>query len=231
MAASEAKIGYQTHLQVNDGSDNYENIAEVVSISGLNLSRDTVEKTHLLSDDNAKEFIGGVVDGGELTFEVNYLPTNTSQQGLITKLYEEGTTHTFQIALPFFEDTQAISSIDTGTDVVTTATHGWDTGTPVQITTTGSLPTSSPQVEEGTIYYVDVASSTTFTLHTTNAASVAGTGDIDFSGAGSSNTIGAAQLWNFTGVVSGFEVTGMETSGKLTGNITIKATGKPTFPA
>ncbi len=231
MSASEAKTGYSTYLQVNDGSDNYENVAEVVSISGLSLSRDTTEVTHLASDDNAKEFIGNMVDGGELSFEVNYLPTDTSQQALLTKLYQNGTTHQFQIALPFFEDSQAISSIDTGTDVITTATHGWDTGTPVQISTADTLPTSSPQVATNTIYWVDVASTTTVTLHTTNAAAVAGTGDIDFSDAGTSNTLSAAMLWTFSGVVTGFELSGIETNGKLSGNVTIKATGKPTFPS
>jgi hypothetical protein len=137
MAASSATIGYGAILKKGATA-----IAEVVSISGPGLSRDTTEVTHLTSDDNAKEFIGGMVDGGEVSFEINYLPGNTTHQTLITDLY-----------------------------------------------TTGAA---------------------TYTIVLTD---------------------GSSSEWTFSAIVTGFELNGLETSGKISANVSMKVTGKPTFPS
>lgn len=47
-------------------------IAEVNSISGPNLSRDTIDVTSLDSTGGFREFIGGFRDGGEVTLEMNF---------------------------------------------------------------------------------------------------------------------------------------------------------------
>ncbi|MDK1103953.1 MAG: phage tail tube protein [Actinomycetota bacterium] len=74
MAASNATPGYGAVLKRGATT-----IAEVVSITGPGVSRDTIEKTHLTSDGMAREFIPGLIDGGDVTVELNFLPDDTTQ--------------------------------------------------------------------------------------------------------------------------------------------------------
>ena len=47
-------------------------IAEVISISGPNLTRGTIDVTNLDSTNGYKEFIAGFRDGGEVTLSMNF---------------------------------------------------------------------------------------------------------------------------------------------------------------
>ena len=47
-------------------------IAEVNSITGPNLSRDTIDVTSLDTTGGYREFIGGFRDGGEISLEMNF---------------------------------------------------------------------------------------------------------------------------------------------------------------
>ena len=78
-----AKAGYGTVLNW-DGED----IAEVSNISGPSLSIDTIDATHYTSPSQFKEFIAGFGDGGEITFECNFIGSDTlGQQAFITDAY------------------------------------------------------------------------------------------------------------------------------------------------
>jgi hypothetical protein len=81
MAASSAKSGYGT-LFKRAGTA----IAEVMTVSGPNLSRDTIEVTHLTSDNGFKEFISGMADGGECTVTLNWIPGNSGHALLVSDL-------------------------------------------------------------------------------------------------------------------------------------------------
>lgn len=48
-------------------------IAEVLSITGPGITRDTIEVTNLGSSGGYREFISGYRDGGELTFTINFI--------------------------------------------------------------------------------------------------------------------------------------------------------------
>lgn len=80
------------------------------------------------------------------------------------------------------------ASINTTSDAITAAAHGFYDGDRVMLGLRpgGTLPTSSPQVNETAWYYVKVVSADTFTLHATRAAALAGTSPINFSAAGTS---------------------------------------------
>lgn len=73
-------------------------IAEVVNISGPTLALDPLDMTsHDSSGD--REFIGGLVDGGEITLELIFIPTDTTQ-GLSGGVAEDLTTatkHNYQL--------------------------------------------------------------------------------------------------------------------------------------
>lgn len=77
MPASNAKIGLGARFGILGSGGAYAYIAEVVSVTPPGWTRDAVDVTHLGSDDGAKEFIAGLVDGGEASITINYLPGAT----------------------------------------------------------------------------------------------------------------------------------------------------------
>lgn len=87
-------IGFGSVLIV-DGTT----VASVISISGPNGSGDGVQTTTLDTTGNFHTFRRGVVDPGEVTFELAYASTNTSHKKLGT-LYKSGTAVTCSINDP-----------------------------------------------------------------------------------------------------------------------------------
>jgi hypothetical protein len=77
--------------------------------------------------------------------------------------------------------------VDAGTEVITTnAAHGFTTGDAVYYNDEGG--SDSIGLIDGYKYYVNVASTTTFTVHYTRAAAVAGSSDIDLNQGGTGET-------------------------------------------
>jgi len=62
-----------TQISIDGGSTM---IADVTSISPISLSLATLDTSNL--DSTWRTFIGGIKDGGECTFEINYDPASTS---------------------------------------------------------------------------------------------------------------------------------------------------------
>ena len=88
---SDAFIGHGTELQRGDGGgpEVFTKIAEVLNISGPSLARDTVDVTSMDSPDQWREFIAGLKDGGEVTFDVIYDPVDATIEpsgGLLSEL-------------------------------------------------------------------------------------------------------------------------------------------------
>ena len=88
--------------------------------------------------------------------------------------------------------TTSTATFDSGTDIVTFAgSHGLADGDGICFSTSGTLPTlASGTLTASTRVWVDVLSATTASLHTTRTAALAGTGDLDFTGAGSGTHTG-----------------------------------------
>lgn len=82
MTATASTVAYGLTFKVTAGT----NIIEMTSIDGPNVERDMIEVTHLTSPGQAKEFIAGLIDAGEITLSCNYLPQNTQQKALLTAL-------------------------------------------------------------------------------------------------------------------------------------------------
>lgn len=82
MAASNVKHAFGTLFKKGATT-----IAEVVNISGPNISRDFIDVTHQESPSKAREFITNLIDGGEITLELNFLPANSTQKDLIDDIY------------------------------------------------------------------------------------------------------------------------------------------------
>lgn len=68
MAASGAKVGYGTTLVVGSTT-----LSELESIGGPSGKRTMIDVTHMESDNACREFIGGLVDGGQVTVSANFI--------------------------------------------------------------------------------------------------------------------------------------------------------------
>ena len=91
-----------TLLQLGSGSPlSYATIAEIVSFNGPGGSVSVIDVTDLASE--AKEKLAGLNDNGQLSFECNFIPTNTQHAALKTAK-ENGTTNSFKL---IFTDTEA----------------------------------------------------------------------------------------------------------------------------
>ncbi|MCB1516127.1 MAG: hypothetical protein KDJ19_00715 [Hyphomicrobiaceae bacterium] len=79
MAASNADTGYGVDLLKETATPGtYASFgAEVISINPPNLSRTSIERTHALSPNNAKEYFGGMIEGGEVGLTVAYIPSDS----------------------------------------------------------------------------------------------------------------------------------------------------------
>lgn len=76
------------------GTEVFTTVAEVLSFTGPTQSATQVDVTSF--DSTAREYIAGLRDSGEITFEMNYVGSSASQQGLQTDLNNR-TTRNFKI--------------------------------------------------------------------------------------------------------------------------------------
>jgi len=88
MPDSGALLGYGSVFQiVSDSSpDLYVELAEIKSITPPSVDVDTVEVTHMQSPNRYREYISGLQDGGEASFEMNFIPGSTSDDRLFELL-------------------------------------------------------------------------------------------------------------------------------------------------
>lgn len=68
-----ATQGYGTLLKLNGTA-----IAECRNITGPNLTLGTVETTHMTSTGAWREYISTLLDAGEISFEINFLPAGAT---------------------------------------------------------------------------------------------------------------------------------------------------------
>ena len=116
MAASQGMSAFGTLLKRGDGGspENFTVIAEVGDIKPPAFSVDTEEVTHQQSPGGFKEYVATLLDAGEVTFDLNFIPTDTSHQALLSDMqarvkrnyqvvFPEGTTWTFSAFVTAFE--------------------------------------------------------------------------------------------------------------------------------
>lgn len=89
---SDAVSGYGTLLKMGDGAEPevYTTVAEVKDIGGPEMEADVIEVTNQDSTGGWKEFIAGLLDAGEVTFDVNWLPGDATQDattGLVSVMF------------------------------------------------------------------------------------------------------------------------------------------------
>lgn len=79
-AESGALLGYGTVFQVDTANSplQFKYIGEVFNITPPSSTIDQVDVTHMLSPLRTREFIDGLIDAGECSFEMNYIPGSES---------------------------------------------------------------------------------------------------------------------------------------------------------
>ena len=78
------------------------NIAEIISIGGPGMSRDTIDVTSLSSTGGYREFITGFRNAGTVTLEMNFTRSTYAQ---MKDDFEEDDLKNYEIVLPDIEDT------------------------------------------------------------------------------------------------------------------------------
>src|SRR5690349_18273356 len=83
MAATQAMIGYSTTFAIEDDQaspSNYVTLAEIYDITLPSAKTDMVDATHSQSPNRTREFIQGLIDPGECSFEMNFVPGSASDE-------------------------------------------------------------------------------------------------------------------------------------------------------
>lgn len=79
MAASAATSGFgATFSYLSTDPSTYTALAEVLSITPPSINVETIETTHMASDDGFREYIAGLKDGGECTVNMNYVEASAT---------------------------------------------------------------------------------------------------------------------------------------------------------
>jgi hypothetical protein len=97
MAASAASAGFGTTFSyLSTDPSTYTALAEVLSVTPPSISVETIDATHMGSDDGFREFIASLKDGGECTVNMNYVEASAT---LLQTLVLAGM-ETFKITFP-----------------------------------------------------------------------------------------------------------------------------------
>ena len=101
---SDGNVGLGATIGYGDGGspESFTTVAEVKSFSGPGFSRESVDFTHMESANDYMEYKPGMKDGGEVTFEGNYIPdaaTHDATTGLLS-IFEAGTVGNWQLTFP-----------------------------------------------------------------------------------------------------------------------------------
>lgn len=80
-----AKIGYGTTVEVEQtaGAGDYLELGMVTSVTPPNEKVDQIDVTDMQSPNRTREFISGLRDPGEMSFDINYVPGNTTEDLLL----------------------------------------------------------------------------------------------------------------------------------------------------
>lgn len=101
---SDAFWAYGSLLQLGDGGspEAFTSIAEITKLTPPNETRDAIEVTHTTSTDGRREFIPGWRDSGEISFEANWLPDNSThdQTTGLYSTFDDDALHNWRIVVP-----------------------------------------------------------------------------------------------------------------------------------
>jgi predicted secreted protein len=107
MTLAAAAVGSEFQLGDTASPTVYTKVAEVLSISGPEVTAEEIDVTSLDSANGYKEYITGLKDGGSVSLEANWIKSNTQQTSL-RDLVDSGTTRWFRIVFADSPNTVAV---------------------------------------------------------------------------------------------------------------------------
>ena len=98
--------GFGSELRRGDGAtpEVYTAIANVTSLSGPAMERETIDVTAHDSPEQWMEFIGGLKDGGEVSMDVNYHP-GEGTHNLLQDDFDDTAARNFRLVFPDPDET------------------------------------------------------------------------------------------------------------------------------
>ncbi len=95
---TDARIGYGTTYEIFSGGEFVE-VAEVSNVTPGEATTDRIDATHMKSPGRRREYISGLIDSGEASFEINWLPGSDTDV-LLRGLQTSGETTDHRITFP-----------------------------------------------------------------------------------------------------------------------------------
>jgi predicted secreted protein len=99
---SDAAIGYMTKYEIWDAGASpaaFVEVDEVFNVTPGEATADRIDVTHYQSPDRRREYISGLIDSGEASFEMNFVPGGESDL-LVRDLFTSGDTVEHRITFP-----------------------------------------------------------------------------------------------------------------------------------
>lgn len=96
---SGARIGWDAEFWLDNSSGTLTQIAEVTAVTPPNPTTDQIEVTHFQSPHRRREYVAGLIEDGEGTFEMNLVPGSASDI-LLREALNSGTVREYRIILP-----------------------------------------------------------------------------------------------------------------------------------
>lgn len=104
--ASQATIGWSTIYEIWDeeglivsGGEAFAEVCEIFNLTPGSQTADRIDVTHFCSPGRRREYIPGLIDSGEASFETNYIPGSPEDQ-LILALLNSGHVVQHRITFP-----------------------------------------------------------------------------------------------------------------------------------
>jgi predicted secreted protein len=97
--ATAAQIGWGAEFWLDNASGTLTQLAEITGISLPNPTVEEVEATHFKSPNRRREYISSLIEDGEGSFELNYVPGSATST-LVRDAIDDGVVRDYRIVLP-----------------------------------------------------------------------------------------------------------------------------------
>jgi predicted secreted protein len=96
---TEVGIGIGSEFWLDSAADALTQLGEILSVTPPNPQTEDVEATHMGSPNRRREYIAGLIEDGEGSFEMNYIPGSATDV-LLRAALNDGVVRDYKIVLP-----------------------------------------------------------------------------------------------------------------------------------
>ncbi len=96
---TDARIGWSAEFWLDNASGTLTQLGEILSVTPPNPQVEDVEATHMASPNRRREYVPGLIEDGEGTFEMNLVPGSATDL-LIQAALSDGETRSYKIVVP-----------------------------------------------------------------------------------------------------------------------------------